>query len=149
MSQADEETICKHCEKPVEDGQAWHTLAEMHYDCYEEKFGRYVRRDPLPPPQPKYSMPRFEGLRQARANGGHLVHIVNGETGKALCGHAPKNDSHIMRARGKWNFLPVGWTQPAGHGKYSGCRQCDALAPTPAAEASLDAVIERCTGEPR
>jgi len=34
----DELVICKHCGKPIEAGEPWHTLAEMHWDCYDEKF---------------------------------------------------------------------------------------------------------------
>lgn len=39
MAGDDDTVICKHCGKPIENGQAWHTVAEMHYDCYEKIYG--------------------------------------------------------------------------------------------------------------
>lgn len=137
----DEIIVCQHCDKPIEDGQPWHTLAEMHYDCYESKFGKVVPRDPLPALDLAPKTPVFEGVKLARANGGHLVHVVVGDTGRALCGHSPANTSHIMRMRGKWNFLPDGWT-PSGGVRL--CAKCDIKKPEPAETADLQSVIERC-----
>jgi hypothetical protein len=138
----DEITICKHCTKPIEAGQAWHTLAEMHYDCYEQKFGAFVVREPMPKLAPAYQPPRFVGLKRARANGGHLVHLVSGDTGVALCGHFPKNDhGHNMRARGKWNFIRADYVSPSS--RYDGCRKCDAKA------AEMGTASPHSPGEPR
>lgn len=120
--------ICKHCSLPVEDGQPWHTLAEMHYSCYEAVFGAVRRYPMLLRPEPAYRAPMFEGTRLARAAGGHLVHVVDGATGRALCGHAPVNTSHMMRARGKWNFLPAAWGRDWPKARWSGglraCQKC-------------------------
>jgi hypothetical protein len=135
----DEILICRHCSKPVESGQAWHTLAEMHYDCYEQKFGVY--RPPAPMPVGKSITPKFDGQKIARANSGHLLHVVDGATGRALCGHSPQNNSHRMRNRGFWHFMSDDYL-PRSNIRW--CATCDSRRKTPAAECTLDAVLERC-----
>ena len=50
-----------------------------------------------PPYRENYKM-------RCRANGGHLVHEVDPDTRTALCGHKPKNNNNLMKARGKWLY---------------------------------------------
>lgn len=44
--------------------------------------------------------------RKGRANGGHLIHLVNMDTFRAVCGHRPKNTKGALfrraKCRAKW-----------------------------------------------
>lgn len=42
------------------------------------------------------------GTYVARANGGYRIHIVDAATGRALCGHKPKDTARQMTTRGRW-----------------------------------------------
>lgn len=59
--------------------------------------------------------------RNARANGGHLLHLLPENSNTSLCGHTPKRNAHHMKQRGKWFVYgpDAPWPKTA-----TKCRKC-------------------------
>jgi len=133
--------ICPLCNLPIEPGQAYHSRAMAHYDCFSatEEGQREIRlfamiRDGRQATRSREQREadEEESLEQARtgrgetylarAAGGHLVHIVDAGTGVSLCGHRPTNKGHNrMKARAKW--MPQGGVTPFYRRPCDKCKQ--------------------------
>lgn len=74
----------------------------------------------------------------ARIGGGHLYHSLPEGANAALCGQVPGGG---RGTRGKWSR----YTRDSQDRIGVTCQKCQAAEPTPAADLSLTAVIERCT----
>lgn len=128
---------CKACGSLILAGQPWHTLAEMHWDCYRAQPAGLPNSDALArtvvqllapkaaTPAPTSPRPQHQPigeLRLARAAGGHLVHQVDPRTGLALCGFTPSDTRTFgrrMRSRARW----IGYeTMPVGRQACPRCR---------------------------
>jgi len=73
----------------------------------------------------------------ARIGGGHLFHSLPEGQQAALCGIVPGGG---RKTRGKW----MRFTRESQDRFGVTCKKCQAAEPTPAAESSLAAVLERC-----
>lgn len=131
VEQHKEAGTCYLCAHPIVWGtEGVYSPTGAHYDCewpngqpnYREVLGSLVQSVDrliddmgLRPTQIK--------PRPARANGGGLIHYVRPKTGKALCGHAPKNTAWHMKRRGKWNYF----TPDKDFSKSRFCEECNRL----------------------
>ena len=44
-------------------------------------------------------------LQLVRANGGYKLHVKPSDSNRALCGHEPADNAHMMHRRGRWILL--------------------------------------------
>lgn len=73
----------------------------------------------------------------ARIGGGHLYHALPVGTDAGLCGIKAGGG---RKTRGKWWAIK----EEAKHRYGVTCQKCQALEPSPASEATLSEVLERC-----
>lgn len=114
---------CHICELVVEPGSAVYGLTGAHWDCHRPSVPEAPHLEPVKPEE--RSEPKDIRPRLARANGGHLVHIVIPFTGTSLCGHKPKDTAHHMTRRGKWLYWKLDATIPT-HLRL--CAKCESKA---------------------
>jgi len=80
---------CSICGKHLDYGDGYHTTSHSHWKCWVSERDALVKKRPA-------------GLALLVANGGVRVHAVEMSTGRALCGHKPRDTAKRMKQRGRW-----------------------------------------------
>ncbi|MBK4736120.1 hypothetical protein [Noviherbaspirillum pedocola] len=93
---------CGHCGKPVTSDEQLYSITGAHWACHQQQVSSVLAAE----------TPRLE---VCRAGSAPVLHIVNRNTGTALCGYRPRNRAYQMRKRGGW--------RPA-HGEPATCLEC-------------------------